>query len=94
MRASLDTMSECNVLFNKPARRTMMHLADLLLVRLLYSRGFTHQHRPTGFWDPLKLSEGISEEQFNRFRTVEQKHGILSPFVLDQQSALSQVVSL
>ncbi|KAJ8600772.1 hypothetical protein CTAYLR_006115 [Chrysophaeum taylorii] len=30
---------------------------------------------PTGFWDPLGLADGISEEQFNRFRTVEQKHG-------------------
>eukprot|EP00632_Arachnochrysis_sp_CCMP2950_P010686 CAMPEP_0185689830 /NCGR_PEP_ID=MMETSP1164-20130828/713_1 /TAXON_ID=1104430 /ORGANISM="Chrysoreinhardia sp, Strain CCMP2950" /LENGTH=214 /DNA_ID=CAMNT_0028356349 /DNA_START=45 /DNA_END=689 /DNA_ORIENTATION=+ len=30
---------------------------------------------PTGFWDPWGLSDGISEEQFMRWRTVEQKHG-------------------
>lgn len=30
---------------------------------------------PVGFFDPLKLSKGISEEKFMRWRTVEIKHG-------------------
>merc|ERR1712118_330251 len=30
---------------------------------------------PAGFWDPLGLSDGISPEQFDRYREVEQKHG-------------------
>jgi hypothetical protein len=30
---------------------------------------------PAGFWDPLGLSDGISQEQFDRYREVEQKHG-------------------
>jgi len=30
---------------------------------------------PAGFWDPLGLSDGISEAQFARYREVEQKHG-------------------
>merc|ERR1719191_1031247 len=30
---------------------------------------------PAGFWDPLGISDGISQEQFDRYRTVEQKHG-------------------
>mmetsp|Transcript_942 Transcript_942/g.2698 ORF Transcript_942/g.2698 Transcript_942/m.2698 type:complete len:212 (-) Transcript_942:248-883(-) len=33
---------------------------------------------PTGFWDPFGLSDGISAEQFARWRTVEQKHGRIS----------------
>merc|ERR1719453_132208 len=31
--------------------------------------------RPVGFFDPLGLSKGITEEKFNRWRTVEIKHG-------------------
>ncbi|KAJ1453885.1 chlorophyll a/b-binding protein domain-containing protein [Pelagophyceae sp. CCMP2097] len=30
---------------------------------------------PTGFWDPLGISTGKTEEQFARYREVEQKHG-------------------
>merc|ERR1719217_1032339 len=30
---------------------------------------------PAGFWDPLGISDGISQEQFDRYREVEQKHG-------------------
>lgn len=30
---------------------------------------------PVGFFDPLGLSKGISEEKFRRWRTVEIKHG-------------------
>jgi hypothetical protein len=30
---------------------------------------------PTGFFDPFKLSKGISEEKFSSFRTAEIKHG-------------------
>ena len=30
---------------------------------------------PTGFWDPFGLATDISEEQFARYREVEQKHG-------------------
>lgn len=31
--------------------------------------------KPVGFFDPLKLSKGIDEEKFIRWRTVEIKHG-------------------
>jgi hypothetical protein len=31
--------------------------------------------KPVGFFDPLGLSKGITEEKFNRWRTVEIKHG-------------------
>lgn len=31
--------------------------------------------KPTGFWDPLGLSEGIDQETFDRYRTAELKHG-------------------
>merc|ERR1711998_829722 len=31
--------------------------------------------QPTGFWDPLGLSEGIDQETFDRYRTAELKHG-------------------
>ena len=31
--------------------------------------------KPTGFWDPLGLSKGISQEKFDQFRTAELKHG-------------------
>jgi hypothetical protein len=31
--------------------------------------------KPVGFFDPLKLSKGITEEKFLRWRTVEIKHG-------------------
>ena len=30
---------------------------------------------PAGFWDPIGISDGISPEQFQRYRNVEQKHG-------------------
>jgi len=30
---------------------------------------------PTGFWDPLKLTEGIDQETFDQYRTAELKHG-------------------
>ena len=30
---------------------------------------------PAGFWDPLGISDGISQEKFDRYREVEQKHG-------------------
>ena len=30
---------------------------------------------PTGFFDPLKLSKGISPERFDLYRTAEMKHG-------------------
>eukprot|EP00594_Rhizosolenia_setigera_P004687 CAMPEP_0178949678 /NCGR_PEP_ID=MMETSP0789-20121207/6199_1 /TAXON_ID=3005 /ORGANISM="Rhizosolenia setigera, Strain CCMP 1694" /LENGTH=199 /DNA_ID=CAMNT_0020630257 /DNA_START=80 /DNA_END=679 /DNA_ORIENTATION=- len=30
---------------------------------------------PTGFWDPAKLSSGISQEKFDYYRTLEVKHG-------------------
>ena len=30
---------------------------------------------PAGYWDPIGIADGISEEQFNRYREVEQKHG-------------------
>jgi len=30
---------------------------------------------PTGFWDPAKLSSGISEDKFAQYRTAELKHG-------------------
>merc|ERR1712008_447504 len=30
---------------------------------------------PTGFWDPAKLSSGISDEKFAQYRTAELKHG-------------------
>ena len=30
---------------------------------------------PTGFFDPLKLSKGISPERFSLYRTAEMKHG-------------------
>jgi len=30
---------------------------------------------PTGFFDPLKLSKGISPERFELYRTAEMKHG-------------------
>ena len=31
--------------------------------------------RPVGFFDPLGFSKGVTEEQVNRWRTVEIKHG-------------------
>jgi len=31
--------------------------------------------KPTGFWDPLGLSENIDQETFDRYRTAELKHG-------------------
>jgi hypothetical protein len=31
--------------------------------------------KPVGFFDPLGLSKGITEEKFNRWRTIEIKHG-------------------
>jgi len=30
---------------------------------------------PTGFWDPAKLSQGISQERFEFYRLAELKHG-------------------
>lgn len=30
---------------------------------------------PTGFWDPAKLSSGISQEKFDSYRLAELKHG-------------------
>lgn len=33
---------------------------------------------PVGFFDPLGLSKGITEERFTRWRTVELKHGRVS----------------
>lgn len=30
---------------------------------------------PTGFWDPLKLSDGIDQATFDQYRTAELKHG-------------------
>jgi hypothetical protein len=30
---------------------------------------------PTGFWDPAKLSSGISQEKFDYYRALEVKHG-------------------
>ena len=38
-------------------------------------RSLAGAQAPAGFWDPLGISDGISEEQFNRYRAVEQKHG-------------------
>ena len=31
--------------------------------------------QPTGFWDPAKLSSGISQEKFDQYRLAELKHG-------------------
>merc|ERR1719253_678463 len=31
--------------------------------------------KPTGFWDPCGLSNGISQETFDQYRTAELKHG-------------------
>merc|ERR1719424_1268564 len=33
---------------------------------------------PAGYWDPLGIADNISQEQFDRYRTVEQKHGRIS----------------
>mmetsp|Transcript_22120 Transcript_22120/g.29106 ORF Transcript_22120/g.29106 Transcript_22120/m.29106 type:complete len:191 (-) Transcript_22120:73-645(-) len=30
---------------------------------------------PTGFWDPLRLSSGIDQEKFDKYRAAELKHG-------------------
>ena len=30
---------------------------------------------PAGLWDPLRLSDGASDEQLHRWRYVELKHG-------------------
>mmetsp|Transcript_18639 Transcript_18639/g.26300 ORF Transcript_18639/g.26300 Transcript_18639/m.26300 type:complete len:194 (-) Transcript_18639:72-653(-) len=30
---------------------------------------------PTGFWDPLRLSGGIDQEKFDKYRAAELKHG-------------------
>ncbi len=30
---------------------------------------------PTGFWDPAKLTDGISQETFDQYRAAELKHG-------------------
>ena len=31
--------------------------------------------QPAGFWDPLGLSKGITQEKFDQYRTAELKHG-------------------
>ena len=33
---------------------------------------------PVGFWDPLGLSNGITQEKFDQYRTAELKHGRVS----------------
>ena len=38
---------------------------------------------PIGFWDPLQMTKGASQERFDRLRYVELKHGrIASKFIL------------
>merc|ERR1719454_2563541 len=44
-------------------------------VSMFDPRGELGVLRPVGFFDPLGLSKGITEEKFNRWRTVEIKHG-------------------
>uniref|UniRef100_A0A7S2FNH5 Plastid light harvesting protein n=1 Tax=Florenciella parvula TaxID=236787 RepID=A0A7S2FNH5_9STRA len=44
-------------------------------VSMFDPRGELGVLRPVGFFDPLGLSKGIDEEKFNRWRTVEIKHG-------------------
>ena len=34
--------------------------------------------KPVGFWDPLGLSNGITQEKFDQYRTAELKHGRVS----------------
>lgn len=34
--------------------------------------------KPVGFWDPLGLSKGITQDKFDQYRTAELKHGRVS----------------